>query len=233
MPSIDQQLQHLADTIDVPREEDGTPARLLALMPCEPAIGEVVVACWADSDEGELIELLRLDDGTRVDDQVALRESLTLLAMVETVEELASFDELAPLRDALSAWRADDGSPLPDPFVRAREQALTALEGLLELAPGESARVARPGLLDRLGAALRELERTWELLEQAAELWSDAQIAAHPNERATLERVQGLWRVLGIARRGPLLRPISGALHDGREAGVAMAASIADAAGSG
>src|SRR4051812_5513758 len=98
MSTLEAQLLHLAETVVVPHEDDGTPATLAALMPCEPAIGEVAVAVWVDSAGGELIELLRLSTGERVgDDQVALRESLTLLAMVETVEELATFDELEPL----------------------------------------------------------------------------------------------------------------------------------------
>lgn len=229
MADLAEHLSHLADTIDRPREEDGTPATLEALMPCEPAIGDVAVACWSDSAGGELIELVRLDDGARIGDAVALREALTLLAMVETVEELASFDELADLEQALAAWHDGRGDRDAE-FIRAQQQAVEALRALAALAPGDAPRVARPALLDQLGGALRELERAWEQLEQAAELWSDAHLATHARDDASVAEVQELWRMLGAARRGPLARPVSAALHDGREAGAAMAAAVAEAA---
>jgi hypothetical protein len=227
--STAQRLIELQERLAVPAEDDGTPATLVALLPCEPAIGEVAVACWTDSDGGELVELVRLDTGARVADAVALRESLTLLAMVETLEELASFDELAPLAEALLAWEPQ-GEIAPE-FTLARTRAHEALEALAALAPGEQPRIARPQLLDGIGGALRGLEQAWEQLEQAAELWSDQLLAAHPGDEASLERVQALWRMLAVARRGPLATPPSTALHAGREAGSAMAASIAEPQG--
>lgn len=230
MDDLSQQLLGVAEKIERPREQDGTPATLEALMPCEPAVGQVAVACWTDSEGGELIELVRLADAARVDDRVALREALTLLAMVETLEEVASFDELEALGEALATWQPDEREPLPDQFARSRANALQALSTLRALAPGDEPRMARPQLLDELGGALRELERAWESLEQAAELWSDSLLASHPDDSSALEHVQELWRLLGSARRGPLLRPPSAALHAGREAGAAMAASVLDAA---
>jgi hypothetical protein len=160
---------------------------------------------------------------------VALRESLTLLAMVETVEELATFDELEPLAAALEAW--DPHGEIAEDFTRARANAVEALRLLAAMAPGEEPRVARPQLLDQLGGGLRMVEKAWEQLEQAAELWSDALLAAHPGDDEALGRVQALWRMLAVARRGPLARPVSAALHDGREAGVAMAQAVAAAQG--
>jgi hypothetical protein len=227
MATTAHRLQQLQEKLVVPQEQDGTPATLTALLPCEPAIGEVAVACWVDSAGGELLELVRLDSGERVEgDVVALRESLTLLAMVETLEELASFEELGPLEQALAGW--DPQGELPDEFSRARERAREALTALAAYSPGDEPRVARPQLLDGIGGALRELEQAWELLEQAAELWSDALLGAHPGDEVALERVQSLWRMLAVARRGPLSRPPSAALHDGREAGAAMAAAVTD-----
>lgn len=229
MTTTSERIERLATLVEVPHEDDGTPATLQALLPCEPAIGEVAVACWSDSDGGELIELVRLDDGRRVPDKVALREALTLLAMVETLEELAAFDELAPLADALSDWHAD--TELPDGFARARAQALEALEALAGLAPDEGPRVARPQLLDQLGMALRDLEHAWQQLEQQAEIWSDALLGARPDDTAAVEQVQVLWRLLAIARRGPLSQPPSMALQAGREAGAAMATAVFEAQG--
>ncbi len=230
--TLDTRLLALRDVIVVPREagtrsDVGAPATLVALMPCEPAIGEVAVVAWTDSAGGELVELVRLDDGTRVDDAVALRESLTLLAMVETVEELASFDELGALDAELRAFTSDDAAEFGDDLSRVRARALVSLAELRALEPGDGPRMARPQLLDALGGALRELERVWEQLEQAAELWSDAHLATHGRDAASVELVQSFWRILGIARRGPLARPVATALHEGREAGVAMASAVA------
>ena len=227
-PTLQTRLLALRDVIVAPREDDGTAATLVALMPCEPAIGEVAVVAWSDSDGGELVELVRLDDGARVDDPVALRESLTLLAMVETVEELASFDELAALDADLRAFPGDDAVELGEPLTHARTRALDALDRLRALEPvDDHPRMARPQLLDELGGALRELEKRWEQLEQAAELWSDAWLQAHGRDEASVALVQSLWRTMSVARRGPLAGKVATALHEGREAGVAMAAAVA------
>ncbi len=228
-PTLDTRLLALRDSIVAPREDDGTAATLVALMPCEPAIGEVAVVAWADSDGGELVELVRLADGGRVDDPVALRESLTLLAMVETVEELASFDELAALDAELRAFAGAGEDEAGEQLVRARARALEALDRLRALEPGDEPRMARPQLLDELGGALRELEKRWEQLEQAAELWSDAYLDQHGRDEESVALVQSLWRTMSVARRGPLAGKVATALHEGREAGVAMAAAVAGA----
>lgn len=224
---LPERLTRCAEALVVPTEGDGTPATLVALMPCEPVVGEVAVACWRDSDGGELVELVHLADGTRMDDAAALRESLTLLAMVETVEELASFDQLPPIAEQLAAWE-----PMPHADVDAsglavaRGRARAALEGLVALAPVE-ARMARTTRLDELAAALRGLDAAWAALEQAAEGWSDAILAATDRSDAAVEVVQALWRALAAGRSGPLARPVSGALHEAREAGASMAAAVA------
>lgn len=227
---LPQRLVHLGELIEVPREDDGTPATLRALMPCEPAIGEVAVACWIDSDGGELIELVRIDDGSRVVDSVALREALVLLAMVETVEDLASFPQLDEMLESLRSWspHGGDGALAIDaaPLEATRDEATRAVTALAALAPTD-ARMARTQRLDELGAALRELERAWTALEAAAETWSDELVAERgSDDAAVVETVQSLWRALGAVRHGPLARPISTALHEARESGAAMAAAV-------
>lgn len=220
-------LSRCAEALVVPTEEDGTAATLVALMPCEPVVGEVAVACWRDSDGGELVELVRLADGTRIDDRAALRESLTLLAMVETVEELASFGQLVELEQQLAAWEPMVAEGVDDErVVAARDRAREAIGALAALAPVE-ARVARTTRLDELGAALRGLDGAWASLEQAAEAWSDAVLAATDRSEAAVEVVQALWRTLAAGRGGPLARPVSAALHEAREAGTSMAAAVA------
>lgn len=230
MRTLPEQLQHLAETIERPREEDGTPATLQALLPCEPAIGAVAVACWTDSDGGELFELVRLEGGERVSDDVALREALTLLSMVETLEERAAFEQADQLSRELAAWEPPDGE-LEPAFARARADAIRTLAELAALAPGEEPRLARPQLLDSVGGALRSLERAWERLEQGAEIWSDALLARHRGDDAAVAQVQELWQLLAGARRGPLAQPASAVLHDGREAGAALAAAVLAAQG--
>ncbi|MCB0878248.1 MAG: hypothetical protein KDC46_04625 [Thermoleophilia bacterium] len=226
---VEQRLVRLAETLDAPREDGGREATLTALMPCEPVVGEVVVACWQDSDGGELVELVRFDDGSRVHDQAALREALTLLAMVETVEELASFDELQGMIDSLDAWSVPEGLDADaGALAPAQERARARVAALASLAPTE-VRVARTQHLDALGAALRELEAAWTELERHAEAWSDALLAASGDDPAAVAAVRSLWEALGTARRGPLARPISTALHEGREAGASMAAAVASA----
>lgn len=229
---LDQHLAALAKRLatDPPSSGSEPAAHLVALLPCEPAVGEVAVACWGAPDDSEWIELVRLDDGERIEDRVALRESLTLLAMVETVEELASFDRIEDVVEQLGLW-ADTHADADTVLAAAIERGRRALEQLSVLAPGGSTRVARPGLLDQLGGALRALEATWEQLEQAAEIWSDAQLAGAAGGGAgpMLEPVQELWRVLGSVRNGQLREPVGAALHAGREAGTAMASAVAEA----
>jgi hypothetical protein len=212
---------------------DDAPAQLAALLPAEPAVGEVVVVAWVASDGGEQYELVRLADGSPVHDRTAMREALTLLAMTETLEELAGFGEIRGLSGALKAWLDAAPGELPDALVEAVAAANALLDVLLELegVTGE-ARVATTARLDHLSGVIRDLERMWEKLEQQAELWSDAQLELHKAEpdEAIVARVQDLWRLLGHARRGPLAQPVSAAIHGGREAGTALAAAIAEAA---
>ncbi|MCW2973292.1 MAG: hypothetical protein JWN72_1565 [Thermoleophilia bacterium] len=218
-------------TADAPAGDDGQPAQLVALMAVEPAVGEVVVVGWVTGDGNEAMELVRLDDGSLVHDHTALRESLTLLAMNETLEELASFGEVTGLSDALKAWLdAAPAGTVSDLFIEAVAAANAHVDALLALDTAQRGpRIATTARLDQLGGVIRELEKSWERLEQQAELWSDQQLAATDNDPATVAVVQDLWRLLGHARRGPLAQPVSSAIHGGREAGTALAAAIAEA----
>ncbi|MCW2961305.1 MAG: hypothetical protein JWM25_42 [Thermoleophilia bacterium] len=219
LPDVEAQLAALATSLD---REDAT---LAALLPCEPAVGEVAVAFWTHADESVSYELLRLADGGLLEDPVALRECFTLLAMTETLEELASFEQSRQLADTLDAWIREN-APDDATLVQAAATSTAALRALAELAPSDSARIARTQLLDEIGGALRTLENTWMALEQAAVAWSDSQLDASGTPIGDArERVPALWRVLGEARRGPLQSPASTALQHGREAGLALAAA--------
>ena len=224
MPTDDLLHEQLATLAESLRRESAT---LGALMPCEPAIGDVVIALWSHEDGTLSYEVLRLADGGLVEDPIALREAFTLLAMTETLEELASFEASAALADELEAW-VGRVQPGDDALEAGIARSATALRELAALAPSE-VRVARPAVLDELGGALRALETAWMVLEQAAVAWSDAQL--DPDGAPTgdsRETVPALWKVLGAARAGALRFPASTALQEGREAGVALAKAAAD-----
>jgi hypothetical protein len=229
---LDQLAAELAER--APKGADGAPARLAALLPAEPAVGEVVVVGWVDAAGNEQYELVRLADGSPVPDKVAMREALTLLAMTETLEELAGFGEVRGLSDALKSWLdAAPAGTVDDLFVEAVAAANAHLDALtaLDAASGAAGatHMATTRRLDQLGGVIRELERSWERLEQQAELWSDTHLAAQANSAAAVALVQDLWRLLAHARRGPLAQPVSAAIHGGREAGTALASAIAEA----
>ncbi|MCW2956602.1 MAG: hypothetical protein JWO69_1471 [Thermoleophilia bacterium] len=211
------QLTALAESL----QRDG--AELVALLPCEPAVGDVAVAFWKHDDEAVSYELLRLADGGLLDDPVALREAFTLLAMTETLEELASFEASEALADQLEGW-VETVQPGDAALKAAIARGAAALRALSAIAPDDTVRVARPQLLDQLGGGLRALEQAWMSLEQAAVAWSDAQLDASGAPIGDARtNVPALWKVLGEARKGALRQPAGAALKDGREAGLALA----------
>jgi outer membrane murein-binding lipoprotein Lpp len=230
---LDARLESLAGELAerAPLGADGAPAQIAALLAAEPAVGEVVVVGWIDADGNEQYELVRLADGSPVHDHTALREALTLLAMNETLEELASFGEVHGLADALKAWLdAAPAGTLSDLFIESVAAANAHLDALTKLdTAAAGAHLATTARLDQLSGVIRELEQVWERLEQQAELWSDQHLAATDNSAAAVAVVQDLWRLLGHARRGPLAQPVSSAIHGGREAGTALANAIAEA----
>lgn len=239
---LDDQLEKLADHLQA-----GAPAggELVALLPCEPAIGRVVVICWqleipaeeklAEDMSGDEVdhvwELARLDSGERLDDPKALREALALVSMAEAIEELADPEALEALANGMDAWceRADAGSEDRDgaasaargEIIAAVAKSVVRTIDLLKVIDGDGARIATPLELDRIGGLLRELEREFTSTERAAERW--IQGGAWESDR---DLVEGLWSALSRARRGPLKIPVSAALEQGREAGLALAAQV-------
>ena len=218
---------------------------LSALLPCEPAVGEVVVACFEPSSEqgsegpegaeradgvDAMYALHRLDaEAAPINDQRALREALLLLALVEAIEEHAMFDEIHTTREALAAWQPTAAAPDPR-LVTERDDSLAALDAVAALDLSGVPRVARTQRLDELGGALRSLAARWEQLEESAAGWSDAVLAAAQGDAeattAAQHDVSSLWGVLGRARRGPLAAPVSDAMHAGRQAGAALADAV-------
>ncbi|MCW2949405.1 MAG: hypothetical protein JWN41_418, partial [Thermoleophilia bacterium] len=175
-------------TARAPAGENGAPATLAALLPAQPAVGDVVVVGWLDAAGNEQYELVRLDDGSPVRDHVAMREALTLLAMTETLEELAGFGEIRGLSGALRSWLdAAPSDTVSDLFVEAIAAANAHLDALTALDTTTGApRIATTSRLDQLSGVIRDLERIWERLEQQAELWSDERLAATENAADTV-----------------------------------------------
>ena len=223
----------------------------MALLPCEPAVGRVVVVCWqleiasedrtaetGADDVDHVWELARLNDGQRLDDPKALREALALVSMAEAIEELADPETLDELVSGLDAWceRASAGADMDEPAdanadadggARARANVIAAVAksvvrtiDLIRVIDGNGARIATPLELDRIGGLLRELEREFTSTERAAERWAQG---SWDSDR---ELVEGPWTALSVARRGPLRQPVSAALEQGREAGLALAAQV-------
>lgn len=237
---LDAHLERLAEHLQA-----GAPAEadLVALLPCEPAIGQVVVVCWqseipaeertADTDPDEVDhawEMVQLGTGDRIDDPKAFREALTLLAMAEALEELADPDTLDELVTALDAWceRAGDDAGRADIVAAVAKSTVRTIDlirvidgGTDEEGVAAGARIATPIELDRIGGMLRELDREFTATERAAERWAQS---SWEDDR---ELVEALWATLSIARRGPLRTPVSAALEQGREAGTALADAVA------
>jgi hypothetical protein len=232
-PLLERLATSLASPDRTPSDDHDSPMQLAGLLPCEPAIGPVALACWINERGDEHYELVRLDEAAMVvRDATALREACTLLAMCETLEELASVGIASQARDELAAWRDAPGQPVDTSALHAPiKRATEALSTLIETVPDDdSVRVARPPLLDAIGSALRTLELSWTTLEQHGERWSDEALASRTDDADVVEQVQSLWRTLALARRGPLSHAPSEALHGGREAGLALASAINGAA---
>ena len=208
-PDLDQVLEALAAQLagDPPRTEDGEGARLVALLPCEPAIGEVAVACWQSGDGSEAVELVRLTHRRAGGGPGRAARVANLLAMVETLEELASFELAGTLADELDAWAATHLDDAPLPAQRARSRRRGAAPAGRRSLPARAPAWRGPASSMRSGARFAQLERD----VGAARAGGGAVERCPPrcergNERGTLSTVQELWRLLGTARGGPLRR---------------------------
>lgn len=207
-------------------------ADLVALLPCEPVVGIVAAACWQDGSGAHVWELVRLEDGTRISDRTAVRETFTLIAMLETLEDRLGPAALAELDGALIAW-LDSWRELTNDAVgvalttaidaaRAQVAAATDLTAVVE------PRIATVAKLDTLATQLQALEVAWAALEAAANTWSEATFPDTYDHGPDAERrrgaVQVLWEALQLARRSVLREPATALLQAAREAGAALAA---------
>jgi hypothetical protein len=123
---------------------------LSAVIPTEPRPGGRVYLCAFD---GPARTWAALDaDGLLVTERAAVREAVSIAALCELAEESAGGGKLEELRRELVAVRVTEH---PEGIEEAEEAALE-LERTIERAP----RVASPGYLDALGAAVRRLEQS-------------------------------------------------------------------------
>ena len=123
---------------------------LAGVIPTEPEEGRRVYLC---AFEGADRSWIALDsDGVVVQDRRLVRRAVSIAALCELAEEAAGGGKLDELRATLVSLRLTEH---PEGIEEAEEAALE-LERTIERAP----RVASPGYLDALGAAVRRLEQS-------------------------------------------------------------------------
>jgi len=128
----------------------GPDEALSAVIPTEPRPGGRIYLCAFD---GPARTWAAVDGGGRlVTERVVVREAVSIAALCELAEESAGGGKLEELRRQLVALRVTEH---PEGIEEAEEAALE-LERTIERAP----RVASPGYLDALGAAVRRLEQS-------------------------------------------------------------------------
>jgi hypothetical protein len=121
---------------------------LAGVIPTEPEPGVRVYLC---AFSGPVRRWAALDEGGRLlTDRAAVRAAVSIAALCELAEESAGGGKLEELRQRLVALRVTER---PDGIEEAEAAALD-LERTIESPP----RLASPGYLDALGAAVRRLE---------------------------------------------------------------------------
>ena len=126
----------------------GSGETLESVIPTEPEPGRRVYLC---AYSGPLRTWAAVDDeGRLVTERARVRSAVSIAALCELAEESAGGGKLEELRQQLVALRITEH---PEGIEEAEEAAL-ALERTIEPPP----RLASPGYLDIVGAAVRRLE---------------------------------------------------------------------------
>ena len=119
------------------------------MIPVDAAVGRVYLCAFRHGDENS--DWLVLDSaGVPVRDRTIVRDAASLVALCEVAEDNAGGGELDELRSRLVGLRLTENPP-------GLEEAIAALDRL-EQAIGVPPRVASTEHLERVGAAVRELE---------------------------------------------------------------------------
>ena len=124
--------------------------QLTGIVPAEPTDGIRVYLC-AYAVEGREPTWLALDDEARpVESRALVREALSIAALCELADEVATGGDLDELSSRLVALRLTENPP----GIDEAEEAVAALQHAI----GGSPRVATPTRLDAVGAATRRVE---------------------------------------------------------------------------
>ena len=122
---------------------------VMAVIPAESEGTRVYLVAFGDGGEPSAWLLLDVH-GTPVNDRLAVRDAVSLVALCEVAEESAGGGELDELRSRLVGLRLTDNPPGLDEAVAAVDE--------LERAIGTPPRVASLEYLERVGSAVRTLE---------------------------------------------------------------------------
>lgn len=215
---LDRRLEQLAAAAMPP----AAGARLAALLACDSVRGLVAIACWQLDADHQHWQLLDLESGARIDDDVLMREALVLVAMAETLIDHADQEMLEGAATTLESWSPRMEGPGSEQLAAALVEAARAMRSLADAARTPAGALhAAPGELDRIGGMFRELERSWSIVDVHARQW--ARTAAVEQDAGSLHE---LWEALARVKGGPLSLPVSVLLERGREAGRALAADV-------
>jgi hypothetical protein len=126
-------------------------ARVVAVLPAEPAAGRRAYLCALESPDGAARTWLAVDAaGVAVTSRRDLRDAVSIVALCEIAEEAAGGGDLDDLLSRLVAVRISEQPA----GIEEAEAAVRALQHTIGAPP----QLATPARLDAIGAATRRLE---------------------------------------------------------------------------
>jgi hypothetical protein len=175
----------------------------VAVLVAEPFARGLVYLCAIrprDAAEDAPLAWIALDAaGEAIDDEVAVREAASLVALCEVAEEAAAALRAAAIGEA--ARRALELAPADAEGLREPLEAIAAAAAALERLSG-GVRVARSAYLDELGDQARALAAGFDALRPEAEELS-GHLRGVPGEEGE-PLALAVWEVIGrITESGP------------------------------
>ena len=129
----------------------GAGERVTGVLAAEPSEGRRIYLCAFESDAGERSWLALGPAGEPVTSRRVVRDAASIAALCEVAGETAGGGDLEELRAQLGSLRLSERRP----GIEEAERALDELQRVLGAPP----RVASPVYLERVGAAVRQLEQ--------------------------------------------------------------------------
>lgn len=187
-----------------------------ALLACEMDGRALAVACIAGGADAASWQLIDAASGEHIDDNDLLGDALVLVATIETMLGDLEAADVARARARVREWRSTGDEDAPTRLLDDALGSLAEAIGVLEQIHAVRADASTP-LLDRLGAALLDIERRLSSVELLAEQWTRGR------EDAGDDAVQSLWIVLASVRRTLVPTPVTVRIEQGRDAGTQLA----------